>query len=138
MRKWKNLIGWILVVALMGMTLGGCGLGDVTQAHTQIGPSEQFTRLQLNLAVARVKWAFAAEFPGCTLLEVAYEEQDFLARVERDGNNPDKTLVLTVSFQVGEQTPLTTLTPGQTYRGYQWVLPQGILGLWKIVNRGYA
>lgn len=115
-------------------------LGGKTHAlHREIGGSSQYTASDVRRAMNVVEWRFRLGFRGCSLLELAYDEEFSADRGREwaEQYGAEEAIVLTSSFEVGENGPVT-LEPNRTYRNWQWILTRSGGGSWKLQTNGYG
>lgn len=130
----KRMIALMLCVVL----LAGCSVGDVSHADRVVGESELYTESEIKSAMNKVMGFFMAEFEGCTLTELRYDEEKVGERqrawAEEYGA---EVIVLLASFDVDGSGGDGSLNPNSTYTKYQWVLSKTMFG-WEIRDWGYG
>lgn len=129
----KKILALVLVLALL---LTGCG--NVLTVRRVVGDSDLYSRREIRNAMGVVTRHFALHFRGCTLLEIAYDEEKTLQETERRAENGETgdVMVLTSSFYVADGDG--SLNPHSTYNGWSWELERNGLGGWKLTNWGYG
>ena len=123
------------VIALAAVSLLG---GKTAGLQRNIGAGEQYTAADIRSAMWAVEWNFRFNFPGCSLLELTYDEEFSAARSGEWAAQygAEEAIVLTSGFEVGDNGPVT-LNPNSTYRNWQWILTRSG-GMWKLQDGGYA
>ncbi len=131
----KKKIG--ILVLVLALLLSACG-GDVSRVEHVIGESDYYTQAQIRGAMNEVEKFFRAEFSGCTLTELRYEEEKTgekqLAWAEDYGA---EVIVLLSSFDVDASGGDGSLNPNSTYERYQWILTKTLFG-WELKDWGYG
>lgn len=128
----------MIALLLCALLLTGCGGGDVSEVDRVVGESELYTPLEIKSAMNKVMGFFKAEFDGCTLTELRYDEEKVGERqsawAEKYGA---EVIVLLATFDVDETGGDGSLNPNSTYTKYQWVLSKSTFG-WEIRDWGYG
>lgn len=135
MKKCYRFLALFLVIALF---FCGCG-GNVRSVNRIVGESEVYSESEIKSAMNVVIGKFRSDFDGCTLLELAYDEERTLQEMERnaeDGETGD-VMVLISSFKVGDKSD-GSWSPNMTYDGWSWELTRSGLGGWKLTNYGFG
>lgn len=131
MKKWIALL-------LCALFLTGCAGGDISRVDRVVGESEVYSELEIKRAMNRVIGFFAAEFEGCTLTELRYDEEEVGERqrqwAEDDGS---EAIILFATFDVDASGGDGSLEPNRTYTRYKWLLTKTMFG-WEIRDWGYA
>ena len=126
----------LLLLCLMLLT--ACGGGDVRSVDRRIGSSRLYSEKQISNAMDEVEKFFRAEFDGCKLLRLEYDEEktreEALEWSEQCGA---ETIVLYSDFSVDSTGGDGSLNPGETYRNWKWILKETALG-WKLETWGYG
>ena len=128
----------MLSAAILAVVVLFCSCGNVLSAERTMEKTELFRKAEIRSAMRVAETHFFANFDGCELLEIRYDEEGTLreqARREERGEKGE-VIVLASSFYVEKSDG--SLTPGMTYNGWSWELERTIFGTWKIVNAGYA
>lgn len=129
-----RLTALLLALALM---LCACG-GDVSHVERVIGESELYTETEIKGAMSEVAEFFRAEFDGCTLTELRYDEEKFAEKqIKWAEEYGSEVIVLLSTFDVDESGGEGNLEPNSTYEGYQWILTRTLFG-WELQNWGYG
>ena len=127
-----------LALVLSVLLLTACGGGDVRTVARHIGRCEQYSKAQISDAMDEVEKFFHAEFDGCKLLRLSYDEEQTLEEAkgwtEQCGA---EAIVLYSDFSVDESGGDGSLNPGDTYRNWKWILKQTKVG-WKLETWGYG
>ena len=134
MKKIKVFLSLVLCLVL----LTACGGGDVSEVGRSIGTCELYSVHQIEDAMDEVEKFFQAEFDGCKLLRLSYDEKQTLEEAkgwtEQCGA---EAIVLYSDFSVDEFGGDGSLNPGDTYRNWKWILKQTPVG-WKLETWGYG
>ena len=134
MKKYR-ILALCLVCAIL---LAGCGGGDVSEVGRQMGEPTLFSEKEVDQAMDEVEKFFKAEFDGCKLLNLRYNEEKTLKEAagwsEQYGA---EVIVLESDFYVDDSGRSVTLEPDETYRNYNWILTKTIFG-WELQNWGYG
>ena len=134
MKKIKVLLSMVLCL----MLLSACGGGDVSEVGRSIGTCELYSVHQIEDAMDEVEKFFHAEFDGCKLLRLEYDEEKTLEEAKDWSENYDaEAIVLESDFQVDDSGRTMTLEPGETYRNYNWILTKTAFG-WELRTWGYG
>lgn len=136
----KNGFGILAALLLGAALICGYTRGDVKNVERIVGESEVHDTKDIEKAIDAVVRAFEREFPGCTLLEVVYDEEVSEKHSDEwaEQYEADEAIVLFSSFYVDEKGGKGNLNPDYTYKNYQWVLIRDRWGGWKIQTTGYA
>lgn len=112
--------------------------GYTSNASVTIGPSQEYSREQLEDAVDAVKKHFREEFPSCKLLTLTYEEEwskQFCAGLQFDTTN---AVDFVGSYYVYPWCSYTPLTPDKTVDNWNFTVQyQSDLGRWIVISEGY-
>lgn len=132
MKKW---IALLLCVVL----LTGCGGGgDVSEVGRRIGTCERYSELEIARAMDDVEAYFKAEFGGCKLLRLDYDEDETLDEArgwsEQYGG---EAIVLVSDFYVSPNGGDGSLNQDETYRNWKWILTRTDNG-WELRTWGYG
>ena len=134
MKKYR-ILALCLVCAIL---LAGCGGGDVSEVGRQMGEPTLFSEKEVDQAMDEVEKFFKAEFDGCKLLNLRYNEEKTLKEAagwsEQYGA---EVIVLESDFYVDDSGRSVTLEPDETYRNYNWILTKTIFG-WELQTWGYG
>lgn len=132
----------LFIVMAFALLLAGCNRGDVSNVDRNIVDSELYTEAEIHEAMAAVERYFQANFPGCTLRELTYDEQ---FSIERGGstyaerNEAERSLVLTSVFDVGGSDLGGGLSANKTVStGWTWRLTQNDGEGWILQGCGYG
>lgn len=127
----------LIALALCAVLLAGCG-GDVSRVNRVIGESEMYTETEIKGAMSEVAQFFQAEFDGCTLTELRYDEEKFAEKqLEAAEKYGAEVIVLLSTFDVDESGGDGSLQPNSTYERYQWILTRTMFG-WELKDWGYG
>ena len=129
----------MLALLLLCLTLlTACGGGDVRAVDRRIVNCERYSERQISNAMDEVEKFFRAEFDGCKLLRLEYDEEktreEALEWSEQCGA---ETIVLYSDFSVDSSGGDGSLNPGETYRNWKWILKETATG-WKLETWGYG
>ena len=136
MKKIKVLLSLALCLVL----LTACGGGDVSEVGRRIGQCELFSEWQIADAMDEVEKYFHAEFDGCKLLRLEYDEQKTQAEAREWAAQygAEEAVVLYSDFSVDASGGDGSLNPGDTYRNWKWVLTRSGKGEWELRTWGYG
>lgn len=136
MKRWYRFLAAVLVLSLL---FCGCSGGRVRAVEKIIPESELYSKSEIESAMSVVTRTFRSGFDGCTMLEIAYDEEKTLKEMERNAENGETgdVMILVSSFKVGEKSD-GSLSPNTTYDGWSWELTRSGLGGWKLTNYGYG
>ena len=136
MKKIKVLLSLALCLVL----LSACGGGDTSLVGRRIGQCELFSEWQIADAMDEVEKYFHAEFDGCKLLRLEYDEQKTQAEAREWAAlyGAEEALVLYSDFSVDASGGDGSLNPGDTYRNWKWVLTRSGKGEWELRTWGYG
>ena len=88
--------------------------------------------------MAVVEKYFNRHFEGCTLLTIVYDESITGEKADRESEKYETdVIILLTDFTVDDSGGAPGLTPGMTYRNYEWTLVKTLFG-WKLKDWGYA
>ena len=122
------------------LLFAGCSKGNVSDAQKIISDSAAFTQAEIENAMDTAIAHFKAEFEGCTLLEMEYDESHSqpLSAEWAENYGADEAIVLLSSFEVDDKGGDGSFNPGETYRNWQWVLVRSGDGDWELKTWGYG
>ena len=127
-----------LPLVLYMMLLTACGGGDVSEVGRSIGTCELYSVHQIEDAMDEVEKFFHAEFDGCKLLRLEYDEEktreEARGWTEQCGAN---AIVLYSDFIVDRSGGDGSLNPDSTYRNWKWILKETQFG-WALETWGYG
>ena len=127
-----------LALVLCVMLLTACGGGDVSEVGRQVGEPTLFSEQEVDQAMDEVVKFFRAEFDGCKLLNLRYNEEKTLKEAaawsEQSGA---EVIVLESDFYVDDSGRSVTLEPETTYYNYNWILTRTLFG-WELKTWGYG
>lgn len=96
---------------------------------------------EINAAIEVVRDYFEANYQGCTLLDVWYdEESEIVKKIEKSSMeqyDAEKSIVLYSDFKVSESGAEAVLLPGSTYKDYMWILVKNGTEDWTLKGWGY-
>lgn len=135
MRKIMSLTALLLCLVL----LTACGGGDVRTVARHIGTCERYSERQIADAMDEVEEFFKAEFDGCKLIRLSYDEEETLDRARGWSEQYDaEAIVLLSDFSVDSSGGDGSLNPNDTYRNWQWILTRTGTGGWELQTWGYG
>lgn len=136
----KKGFGMLTALLLGAVLIFGCANGDVKNVERIVGDSDIYSSGDIDRAMDAVIRQFEREFPGCTLLEVEYDEEVSAKYSDEWAETYDayEAIVLLSSFRTDENGGKGNLNPDYTYERFQWVLTRSRWGGWKIQTAGYA
>lgn len=117
-----------------------CGKGGKIENTAKIlSESEFYSEEEINEAMNQVMDYFEAEFEGCTLTQLEYEEELSLSQAPEweKQYDADEVIVLTSSFDVDSSGGDGSFNPNSTYDGWQWILARTQDSAWEIKTYGY-
>ena len=113
--------------------------GDIKHVTEKCGDSDLYTAEEIESAMAAVKKEFKKSFRGCTMTKIWYDEN--VCKLEQEEwktqYQTDDVVVLLSDFEVGKRGGDGSLTPGTTYRNWEWILIRNTGGEWEIKTWGY-
>lgn len=113
----------LLVFAVGAKVIYEFSGGRTFGVKKEIGPSERYTKREIREAMKVVEKKFKANFDGCILKTLEYEEDSSDESWAKE-YRADRAMVLTSAFYVGKNAELGAFGPDNTYDGYVWVLTQ--------------
>ena len=136
MKKIQVLLSLALCLAL----LTACGGGDISLVGRRIGQCELFSEWQIANAMDEVERYFQKELDGCKLLRLEYDEQKTQAEAREWAAQygAEEAIVLYSDFSVDATGGDGSLSPGDTYRNWKWVLTRSVKGEWELRTWGYG
>ena len=136
MKKIKMLLSMLLCAAL----LAACSGGDVSRVERCLDRGTLYSEGQINDAMDEVEKFFRAEFDGCCLLRLEYNEEKTLAEAEEWAQQygADEAIVLYSDFEVDSSGGDGSLNPDSTYRNWKWVLIRNRREAWELKTWGYG
>lgn len=130
----KKIVALLLCLCL----LAGCGGGDVSEVGRRIGTCERYSEQEIARAMDDVEAYFKAEFEGCKLLRLDYDEDETLDEArgwsEQYGA---EAIVLVSDFYVSPLGGDGSLNQDETYRNWKWILIRVGSG-WELKTWGYG
>ena len=137
-RKGFFLLALALIAAALLLT-GNHG-GDVRNVSREVGQSEIYTSGEIEAAMAIAQEHFRAEFDGCRLQTLSYDEthsvkfsQDWAAQYDAQ-----EAIVLLSCFTVDSSGGDGSFTPNGTYGNWQWILTRSNGEGWVLRTWGYG
>lgn len=128
----------LIALLLCALLLTGCTGGDVSRVDRVVGESELYTELEIKRAMNKVMGFFKAEFDGCTLTELRYDEEKVAERQRAwKEDYGSEAIILFATFDVDETGGDGSLEPNSTYTRYKWLLTKTMFG-WEIRDWGYG
>ena len=138
----KNIVKYLSII-LIALSLIGCEIGTLPVIH--IGDSTKFSEEEINEAVDCVKRNF--DFESSILTDIYYDEsksdtiiKNYLNYGEDNKNKvePENIIALLSDFDVNNSGNNPTLTAGETYVDFSFVLIRDDEnGEWIIDDMGY-
>jgi hypothetical protein len=128
-----------LALVLCVMLLTACGGGDVSEVGRQVGEPMLFSEQEVDQAMDEVVKFFRAEFDGCKLLNLRYDEEWNREAAEGWARQYDaeEAIVLLSDFKVNSSGGDGSLNPDSTYRNWKWILIRVGNG-WELKTWGYG
>ena len=143
----KSLCLILLIVICLALSACAQTGGITDNVEVTIGASDRFRNAEIESAVDRVIRKFAAEFAGCELLQLWYDEdQSNLAidsyiqggRGSINGVERGNVIVLHSNFSVDASGGDGSFSPNETYYNWSWILIRDSAnGIWRIDDWGY-
>lgn len=131
MKRMKILVSVLLCAVL----LSACGGNTANAWREGMTLSDVYTEAEINDAMDTVEAYFRAEFAGCELMNLRYDEsaldlmeQSYMA--ERYG--ADEAIVLLTDFSTSRWVWEDGLQPDDCYIDWKWVLTRDGDGQWQI------
>jgi len=136
-RKW-GILGVIAVLLGIAVALRTNSGGDVRSVERLGRESTLYSNEEIDQSMDIAIKSFSQGFEGCKLLNIAYDEAETLAEIERqrDRHGELKLIVLVSSFYAGEKAE-GGFEPDMTYTGWKWILRDDGNG-WEMLTWGYA
>ena len=133
----NKLLCLICIVALL---LTGCGGGKISGVQKVIGESDTFRPSEIEDAMEVALDYFRKEFNGCTMTEIAYNEEKSSNAADEWAQQygSEEGIVLYSSFDVDASGGDGSLNPNSTYTKWQWVLTRDAGGEWVLRTWGYG
>lgn len=131
----KRLVALVLA---LGLLLCACGGGDVSEVGRRIGTCQRFTPAQIDDAMDEVERFFKAEYDGCKLILIEYDEEATAKAADAWSEQYGApAIVLKSEFYVDGSGRSPALNPDSTYRNYSWILVKTLFG-WELKDWGYG
>lgn len=132
----RGLVVFALFVFVFGLC--ACSGGNVAHVDMQIGESEIYEDAEIRQAMDIVKIYFSAEFAGCELTELWYDEQASQEEAEEwaEQYDAEQAIVLFSNFKVDESGGDGSLEPNATYSNWNWILVRDGWN-WNLKTWGY-
>ena len=132
----KKLAAFVLAIIFI-ISFSGCGMS--LGAEKVISDSEIFRPGEINKAMFVVYKHFMLHFEGCILLKVEYNEEYSKPRAKEwaEHYDADEAIVLLSDFYVYSAGD-GSLSPGQKYTKWNWILVRNNDGTWKLKDWGYG
>jgi len=150
MKLEKAVAGIALMLMISAGTfllLTGCQNNSRDDVTVSIGQSEKFSSDEINDAVDCVIAKFDADFSGCTLTDLWYDEshsdleiQSYIenGRGAINGVAEENVIALLSNFDVDESGGDGSLNPNFTYTDWNWILIRDSKdGGWTVDDWGY-
>lgn len=135
----KRVTLFTIILLSLALLLSGCmERGNVNHVHKTVGESSVYTKAEIEDAMDVVIRHFRREFAGCTLIHLAYydENNDPAKDHWAKQYDADQYMILISSFEVGPEGSDGSLNPNSTYNGWQWILVRDIGGPWTLRTSG--
>lgn len=145
-KKFKRNLCWLVSIVLLLsfgiiMYVETNVLGSVRYAQRRIDSSAIFTAEEIHAAMDAAMAHFRAEFGGCKLIEMVYDEEKSVQRSAEWAAQygAEQAIVLDSTFEVRSKDAWATgLEWGKTYRGWSWILVRNENGPWQLKTWGYG
>jgi len=138
--RWMAAAAVVLCIALTAGFMTGPYGGNVRRVQRMVGESNLYTPQEIDEMMDVVVRYFDAEYEGCTLLELTYNEafsQKYCAEWAAQ-YGADRAVVLTSTFYANASGGDGSFNPNSTYTGWQWILTQEGDARWQMRTCGYA
>lgn len=132
----------IAILAVAAAWFLSAGKGDVSDVKRILGDSALYDDALVNEACSVVEQYFAAEFEGCTLIALAYDEDienRFAEEIARYKTEKGQELMVLLSiFTTDKHGGDGSFNPDDVYTDWQWYLVRTPdKDSWEIVSWGY-
>jgi len=131
---------YFALVLLLCLLLTGCSGGNIANVQVEIGDSMFFTREEIEDAMDVALGHFDKHFDGCTMTEMVYNESlSWVPSIRwAEQYEAEEAIVLISTFEVAEDGADGSLNPGDTYRGWQWILTRNKGEDWVLRTWGFG
>ena len=136
----KKAIIIIVSLILLLLSLTACNnSGSIKNCERSISESVLYTEKEINSLMDIVADYFKAEFKGCELKELVYDEEasDKQSAEWAQQYDADKAIVFTSSFYVSPTGGDGSLNQDYTYKNWSWILTQTDNENWVLRTWGY-
>ena len=133
----------VLVISAVGFilyqNLKPSFLGDISKAEIILQTSERHSDADIMNAVRLVKKSFAANFGGCTLNKLYYDDEMSLKEEDYVKSDYDvaEAIVLYSEFHSGAAREDSGLNANSEYTHWNWVVVKSKDGEWKLETWGH-
>lgn len=132
----------VVLVAVAAILFLSAGKGDISNVKRILGNSTLYEDALIQEACDVVEKTFAAEFEGCTLVGLYYDEDienRFAEEIERYRTEKGQELIVLLSiFTTGKSSVSGGFNPEDIYADWQWYLVRTPdKDSWEIVSWGY-
>lgn len=130
----KRFLAFLVAIMLV-FGLSGCGIPFT--AKVIMDDSEIYSEREIEKAMSLVYRQFAS-FEGCILLEIEYDEEYSKSRADGWARQyeADEAMVLLSKFYVAGKNE--SLSSGETYTKWNWILVRDKGGFWELKTWGYG
>ena len=128
-----------LILLLLSLT--ACNnSGTIANCERSISASELYTEAEINSIMDIIADYFKAEFEGCELKELVYDEEysDKWSDGWAQQYDADRAIVFTSSFYVSPTGGDGSLNQDSTYKNWGWILTQTDNENWVLRTWGYG
>ena len=136
----KKAIIIIVSLILLLLSLTACNnSGSIKNCERSISESALYTEKEINSLMDIVADYFKAEFKGCELKELVYDEEysDKWSDGWAQQYDADRAIVFTSSFYVSPTGGDGSLNQDSTYKNWGWILTQTDNENWVLRTWGY-
>lgn len=142
MNKKRILLALCVIPFLCLAALIGKPRGNVSHADRVAGYSALYNEAMIHEAFDVIETRFAADFAGCTLLELRYDadvENRFADAIAEHAAKTGQELIIILSaFETDENGGDGGFNPNDTYANWQWHLVRTAdKHGWEIISWGY-
>lgn len=150
MKKWKNKISIVILVALCCMMISSCGQqnGKTDNFKTDYKTSEIYSRQDMDNAIKIIKEAFKG-WKGCELHQIRYvgdecnnDEKIKWMNDLSDTNDLEPKFSQCIQFECDFHSPIKesdmdAFNPDEEYTDWSWWLARTEDGEWHLMTWGY-
>ncbi len=144
--KKKSIAAVIIAVLVIGITVIALIMldnkGNTSNVNRIVGYSALYDEELINKAFDVIEKKFAAEFQGCTLTELRYDdevENKFANEImEYNTENNQELIIVLSTFDTDTKGGAGSFNPNDTYTNWQWHLVRTEdKKSWEVITLGY-